>query len=94
MGFLGLAAVYMMRINLSVAIVDMVITQPKPPLNETSFFGRNGRDESVDTQCEDDSETGGEVQEICQMKPIKEALLLIIIALVNQIDKWRIRLGQ
>lgn len=37
MGFLGLAAVYMMRINLSVAIVDMVKTP-----NATTFFGRSG----------------------------------------------------
>jgi len=38
MGFLGLACVYMMRINLSVAIVDMVKTSShKPPETNESF---------------------------------------------------------
>lgn len=62
MGFLGLAAVYMMRINLSVAIVDMVRTP-----NTTTFFGRSGSGGSSGNgseQCENDesgdSENNGE----------------------------------
>ncbi len=60
MGFLGLASVYMMRINLSVAIVDMVITEPLN--NVTTFFGRSGgAATNASEQCEDDGSDGGGV---------------------------------
>ncbi len=52
MGFLGLASIYMMRINLSVAIVDMVKTES---MNATSFFSRGGDEPGnfTEGQCED-----------------------------------------
>lgn len=60
MGFLGLASAYMMRNNLSVAIVDMVKT--KPVDNATSFFSRNkGVALNASEQCEDDGSGGVEV---------------------------------
>lgn len=36
MGFLGLCTVYMMRTNLSVAIVDMIKPHTQPPNNDSS----------------------------------------------------------
>ena len=62
MGFFGLASVYMMRINLSVAIVDMVKT-PQPIDNATSFFGRSGDVPSNGTegQCKDEGSSGSGV---------------------------------
>ena len=52
MGFLGLACVYMMRINLSVAIVDMVKTShhPSPIANESfaNFISDETSPSSVD----------------------------------------------
>ena len=72
MGFLGLASVYMMRINLSVAIVDMVKTEPTaghssnqfdhPSLFFADFHPLDATSDSNDTlQCEDNSENGGQV---------------------------------
>lgn len=62
MGFLGMAAVYMMRINLSVAIVDMVKTPDST--NATSFFGRSGSSSeggNFTEQCEDQGSGDSEV---------------------------------
>ncbi|XP_046451173.1 putative inorganic phosphate cotransporter [Daphnia pulex] len=58
MGFLGLASVYMMRINLSVAIVDMVRTPSGD--NATSFFGRSGGTSASNSteQCEYEEDSG------------------------------------
>jgi hypothetical protein len=63
MGFLGLASVYMMRINLSVAIVDMVKTGPASVDNATSFFGRSGGTSASNNsaQCEDQGSKSNEV---------------------------------
>ena len=63
MGFLGLASVYMMRIKLSVAIVDIVKTGPSVD-NATSFFGRSGGTSASNNsaQCEDQ---GSESSEVC-----------------------------
>ena len=63
MGFFGLASVYMMRINLSVAIVDMVKT-PQPIDNTTSFFGRSGDPppfNDTEGQCKDEGSGGSGV---------------------------------
>lgn len=75
MGFLGLAAVYMMRINLSVAIVDMVRTP-----NTTTFFGRSssgGSSGNGSEQCENDESGDSEVGILLQK------LFEIVNVLVN-----------
>nr|CAH0105411.1 unnamed protein product [Daphnia galeata] len=61
MGFLGLASVYMMRIKLSVAIVDIVKTGPSVD-NATSFFGRSGGTSASNNsaQCEDQGSKSNE----------------------------------
>ena len=56
MGFLGLSLVYLMRVNLSVAIVDMInSTTPLSPISEPSFFSINESE-----TCPNDNEQGGE----------------------------------
>lgn len=70
-----MAAVYMMRINLSVAIVDMVRTP-----NTTTFFGRSGSGGSSGNgseQCENDESGDSEVGILLQK------LFEIVNVLVN-----------
>ena len=57
MGFLGLASVYAMRINMSVAIVDMVKQSHRSA--STSFFSSGSADNSSDS-CPDNGDGGGD----------------------------------
>lgn len=56
MGFLGLASVYAMRINMSVAIVDMVKQSHR---SSPSFFGSGLADNASDS-CPDNGDGGGD----------------------------------
>ena len=62
MAFLGLSSVYLMRTNLSVAIVDMIKTTPSPPDNNTA----NGNSSSflfgIATHHDDEDDYSGIIE--------------------------------
>jgi hypothetical protein len=93
MGFLGLASVYMMRIKLSVAIVDIVKTGPSVD-NATSFFGRSGGTSASNNsaQCEDQGSKSNEVCIRFEVCP----LINLVNSKQNYIntEQRRVRLGR